>query len=132
MNYLLDTHTLLWTLFSSKDLSPKSSKIIFDSENNIYASLVSFWEISLKYSLGKILLNNILPEDLPEITIKAGYEIFPINEHDVSTFYKLPRIAHKDPFDRLLIWQGIKNNLIIISKDNRFKDYSKFGLSVIW
>ena len=132
MNYLLDTHTFLWSIFSSENLSDKSCQIILNPENNIYISLVTFWEISLKYNLGKIKLKNIFPDDLPEITKKAGYEVFPLNEYDVSTFYKLPKISHKDPFDRLIIWQGIQNNLTIISKDSRFKGYFKYGLKVVW
>jgi len=129
---LLDTHTFLWALFSPDNISNKANKIILDDANEIMISIITFWEISLKFNLGKLELTNVTPEELPDITKQTGFSIFPLNEYDVSSFYKLPRAIHKDPFDRLLIWQAIKNNLTIISKDTRFKEYNKFGLNVFW
>ena len=68
MNYLLDTHVLLWTLFESRKLSNIVKQIILNPDCNIFVSIFSFWEISLKFGLGKISLNNIKPDDLPDIT----------------------------------------------------------------
>ena len=122
MNYLLDTHTFLWSLFSPDKISNQSKNIILNSDNTIYVSVITFWEISLKYNLGKLELENILPDDIPEIAKRSGFLVFSLNEYDVSSFYRLPKEIHKDPFDRLLIWQAIKNNLTIISKDRRFNE----------
>lgn len=132
MNYLLDTHAFLWSIFSSDQLSKSIKEIVLNSENNIFVSVITFWEISLKYNLGKIQLDNILPDLLPEAAKKSGFDILQLNEEVTSTFYKLPKISHSDPFDRLLIWQSIRNNLIIISKDKNFQEYSEFGLRIIW
>lgn len=55
MTYLLDTHAFLWAAFSPESLSPAASKEIRLAENRIYLSTISLWEISLKYTLGKIL-----------------------------------------------------------------------------
>jgi len=41
-------------------------------------------------------------------------------------------ISHADPFDRLIIWQAISNNMILISKDKHFKEYNTFGLKTLW
>lgn len=132
MNYLLDTHALLWCLFESSQLTPKITSIINDESNEIYVSTVSLWEISLKFSLGKISLYNILPDKLPLYINKAGYEIITIDEKISSSFYKLPKHNHADPFDRLLIWQAINSNFILISKDYMFKNYTSEGLSLEW
>ena len=132
MKYLLDTHTFLWSLFSPENLSIKSSDIIEAAENEIYISMITFWKISLKYNIGKIDLENVQPEEFPDLAKKSGFEIFNLNEYDVSSFHKLPRYSHKDPFDRLLIWQAIQNNLIVISRDNNFKEYKSHGLSLLW
>ena len=51
---------------------------------------------------------------------------------DVSTYFKLPKIKHKDPFDRLITWQAINNNITLISKDKVVKEYQAFGLNVLW
>ena len=132
MSYLLDTHAFLWSIFDSKKLSKIAANTFLDPENTIHVSLISFWEISIKYSLGKISLKNITPEELPSIALSSGIEIFNLNPSDVSSFYKLPKIHNKDPFDRLIIWQSIRNDFILISKDSKMKQYKNYGLKVIW
>ena len=91
-----------------------------------------FWEISLKYNLGKLELVNSVPEDLPDMAERSGFAILNIDVQDAASFHRLPKDIHKDPFDRLLIWQAIRNNLTIISKDVRFKEYRASGLNVVW
>ena len=132
MKYLIDTHVLLWSILDTSKLSEKAYTILSDIENDIFVSSITFWEISLKYSLGKLSLENIYPDELPEYTLKSGYEILNLDEHITSSFYKLPNYGHSDPFDRLLIWQAISNNFTIISKDSQFYQYSKDGLKIIW
>ena len=39
---------------------------------------------------------------------------------------------HKDPFDRMLIWQAITHDFMLICKDKSMKQYKKFGLNLIW
>ena len=130
MKYLLDTHTFLWSLFSPDKLSSSSFDLLSDAKNDIYLSIVTLWEISLKYNLGKLDLQNVTPGELPDLAKKSGFEILNLNEYDVSSFYKLPKLSHKDPFGRLLIWQAVQNNFTIISKDESFQDYLNFGLTV--
>ena len=61
MKYLLDTHTFLWTVFEPEKIGVKAKALITNREHAILVSLVSFWEISLKYSLGKLRLENVSP-----------------------------------------------------------------------
>ena len=130
MRYLLDTHCLLWAIFSPEKLNKSAREKIKAAENDIFVSVVSFWEISLKYTLRKLELRNSSPEDLPEVTQKMGIEVLPINPHEAASFHKLPRLAHKDPFDRLIIWQAIQRKLTLISSDREFIQYQRFGLKL--
>ncbi len=132
MTYLLDTHTLLWTLFEDEKLSAKARDAISNAENEIYVSVISYWEISLKYALGKLELEGITPDELPEKAKEIDIETMELSEEDAITFYKLPRLKHKDPFDRLIIWQAIRRDLPLISKDKNMEDYQKFGLVTLW
>jgi len=132
MNYIIDTHVFLWSLFESNKLSKKTREIILDLDNSIHLSIISFWEISIKYNLGKIQLKNVVPDDLPKFAEQSGFEILNIKPDEVSTFYKLPSTLHKDPFDRLVIWQAIQNKMTLISKDTNFDDYIQLGLRFIW
>jgi len=98
----------------------------------VYVSAVSLLEISIKYANGKLALKGAEPHDLVVAAKKTGLEFMDISYDDVATFYRLPKKEHKDPFDRLLIWQSIRHGLTLISKDILFKTYLDFGLKTMW
>lgn len=123
MNYLIDTHIFLWAIFSPKKISKNIKRILIDPELTKYVSIITFWEISLKFSLGKIDLLGVLPDNLPDIAKDAGFEIVNLDTNIVSTFYKLPGIKSKDPFDRIIAWQTICNNYTLLTQDKGFADY---------
>ncbi|RJQ62467.1 MAG: type II toxin-antitoxin system VapC family toxin [Desulfobacteraceae bacterium] len=132
MKYLIDTHTLLWTIFDPGKLSKSVKQEMGDPENEVAVSIISFWEISLKYGLGKLELINIEPDALPGIAEETGIEILSITPGEVASFYKLPKLAHRDPFDRLIIWQAIQRKMKLISRDQEFKEYQRYGLNLYW
>jgi PIN domain nuclease of toxin-antitoxin system len=132
MSYLLDTHTFLWAAFSPNKLSAQVKKAIRSAENRVCLSSISFWEISIKYALGKIELEGCSPEDMPSIAEEMNLEIIQPTAAENASFYKLPRAEHKDPFDRMIIWQAIEQQLTLISKDKNFPAYKKLGLTILW
>ena len=77
-------------------------------------------------------LENITPEEIPHKAKEINIDTLEISERDVSTYFKLPKIKHKDPFDRLIIWQAINENITLISKDKEIKEYKAFGLKLLW
>ncbi|MCP4756402.1 MAG: type II toxin-antitoxin system VapC family toxin, partial [Proteobacteria bacterium] len=104
MNYLIDTHILLWSLFEPGKLRSNTRNALLDQSKQIFVSTISFWEISLKYSLGKLeLIGDVKPEDLVESCIESGFDILELDPLAALTYYRLPKTNHKDPFDRLLI-----------------------------
>ena len=132
MNLLLDTHIFLWSLFTPAKLSDAVQKEIKSPANDVAVSVVTFWEISLKYGLGKLELTGVKPEELPHFAVQMNIDILPITASEVSTFYQLPKLSHKDPFDRLVIWQAIQRKMSLVSKDRDFKTYREFGLTTFW
>jgi PIN domain nuclease of toxin-antitoxin system len=132
VNYLLDTHVFLWAVFEPEKLSKKARDAIEDPGNTIYVSTATYWEISLKYALGKLVLTNVLPDALPDIARQMGFEMRDVDADTASTFYKLPRTTHKDPFDRLVVWQAINKNVTLITKDKGIGAYRKLGLRTLW
>ena len=132
MKYILDTHTFLWVLFEDEKLSEKAKVTIKKPENEILVSIVSYWEISLKYALDKLELQGIVPEELPKKAKEINIETLEISEEEASSFYHLPRQNHKDPYDRLIIWQAIHRKIPLISIDKPIKKYQKFGLEILW
>lgn len=132
MSYLLDTHVFLWAAFEPKKLSVTAKRAISSSENRVCLSTVSFWEVSLKFALGKIELRNCKPDDMPGIAMQMGIELISPTAQETASFYQLPKVEHKDPFDRMIIWQAIHESLTLISKDASFPAYRELGLKVLW
>jgi PIN domain nuclease of toxin-antitoxin system len=132
MKLLLDTHAFLWAAFSPRKLSARARAAVVDSENAVAVSSLSFWELSLKFSLGKITLEGCTPDELPEVARQMSFEILQADASDMASFHALPRLAHKDPFDRMIIWQAIRQGWTLVSKDAAFEAYRDHGLSVWW
>lgn len=132
MKYFLDTHSFLWVLFEDERLSADVREKVKDLTNEIFVSVISYWEISLKYSIGKLELKGVTPDELPDKAKEIAIQTLPIFEEESSTFYRLPKTKHKDPFDRLIIWQAINSKIELISKDKDVKKYQKFGLKTLW
>ena len=132
MKYLLDTHYVLWSLLEPGKINEKIKEILEDPDKIKNISKISFWEISLKYKIGKLQLNGITPEDILTGSQEAGFEIYDLSVEDIASSYKLPFIDnHRDPFDRLIIWQCMQNDLIMITADEKIKEYGKFNLKLL-
>lgn len=133
MNLLLDTCALLWALQAPERLSAKARRALRNPSNPIIVSTVSFWEISLKFSLGKLKLENAAPEDFPQFVRDEGWHIEPLGAEAAAGFSALPKVSgHKDPFDRLLIYIAIREKFHFVSRDAAVGDYKEFGLQVCW
>jgi PIN domain nuclease of toxin-antitoxin system len=131
VSHLVDTHYLIWSLLDPAKIKKSMLNILLDANEIKFVSKISFWEISLKYSLGKLELKGVTPEELIKASIDAGYELLDLSAEDLATSYQLPGSkTHKDPFDRLLVWQCIRNRLAFITADERIAEYVKYGLTL--
>lgn len=118
MNYLLDTHVILWWLTTPKELSGKAHKIISDKENTIFASSVSLWEMSIKKSLGRLTL----PRNILEVMHSEGFTILSIGPEEALGICDLPML-HQDPFDRMLVMQAKMHDLVLLTRDKNVMSY---------
>jgi PIN domain nuclease of toxin-antitoxin system len=129
---VLDSHTLLWAIGKSDELSAQVVNFITDNTNEVYVSAVSLWEIALKYSLGKLTLGFEI-NDIPKYCNQMGFYMMPLTPLEALDSLKLPlRGNHKDPFDRMLIYQCISHNYTLVSKDSKMKFYIDDGLDYMW
>ena len=132
MNYIIDTHILLWSIFSPEKLDENHRKLLASPNNTIFVTSISLWEISLKYCLGKLELYGFKPDDLIQVCSEMDIEIININEKSMASYYQLPNIKdHKDPFDRLIVWYCIKNAYVLITQDSKIPAYERYGLILI-
>ena len=130
MIYLLDTHYMIWAISDTRRLSKQLKETLTNRENTIVVSTVSFWEISLKNSYGKLQISGFSPEDLPNFCEKMRFDIKSLSAKESSTYHQLRATYHKDPFDRMLIWQSICNDFIFVSVDRYVRKYTSEGLKL--
>ena len=118
--YLLDTHTLLWFLYNSSKIPKRTVKII-STEEQIYVSIVSFWEIAIKKSIGKLKVEYPI-QKIETLCYEKDISILHITSKHLDILVDLPNI-HNGPFDRLLVSQAMSENLGIITKDSIIPRY---------
>lgn len=122
MNILLDTHIFLWFITNNKRLADKYYDAISNQDNEIYLSVVSVWEATIKYQLGKLPLPESPEIYLPQQREKHLISSLSIAETTIAKLAKLPPL-HNDPFDRLLLCQSLEHDLIIMTEDKAILSY---------
>ena len=130
MKILLDTHYLLCAFIDTSKISPSVYTKLLTDENDVFYSQASLWEIAIKYNMGKLSLKGMKPEEFYEEVENSFLKCRPLKNDELINFYKLP-IEHKDPFDRIMIWQSIKSDYYFLSVDSQVANYKKYGLKTL-
>jgi PIN domain nuclease of toxin-antitoxin system len=128
MKYLLDTCTFIWFVSNSTELSLTAKNIIEDEHSEVFLSIISIWEMSVKNSIGKLIFTKPFEEFIENQITLNEIEILELSIEHIFKVNILP-FHHKDPFDRLIIAQSMVENLPIISSDLEF---DKYTIKKIW
>jgi PIN domain nuclease of toxin-antitoxin system len=121
---LLDTCVLIYLGCDSLDkIGAEALKQYREIQNEIYVSQISFWEISIKINIGKLVIPIGL-KNLIQLSDQAGIEMIPIRNRHILYYQNLDRKEeHKDPFDRFLISVSAVENLSMATNDSKFDLY---------
>jgi len=122
MKILLDTHIFLWLISGDSRLPEWMKEPILNLENEVYLSIVSLWEIIVKYQLGKLPLPSPPEVYIPEQRENHMISTLSLDEESVVKLALLPDI-HRDPFDRMLVCQALSKNLVIATIDPKVQAY---------
>lgn len=122
MRLLLDTHIFLWFVSGDKKLSIALREAISTPQNEIFLSVVSLWEIIIKYYLGHLPLSQPPEVYVPAQRRRLRIGSLAVDEGSVLQVAKLPPL-HRDPFDRLLIGQAIEHDLKLVTGDAAVRSY---------
>jgi PIN domain nuclease of toxin-antitoxin system len=125
---LLDTHALLWWLSDDSSLTKKVRRIIAETENVVFVSAASAWEVATKVRLGKLPTATGLAADFAGHLEREGFQELAISSEHAIRAGLLPG-PHKDPFDRMLIAQAQAENMPIVSNEAIFDQY---GVRRLW
>jgi len=128
LRLLLDTHALIWWLAGDEALSRRAREAIADEVNEIAISAASAMEISKKFRIGKLPGAALLAQNFEEIIAEQGFGELPISVHHARLAGEM-NIAHKDPFDRLLIAQAQTEGMVLVSNEELFEG---FAIKRLW
>ena len=118
MRLLLDTNALIWTLRNDPTLNSQARESIHDQSNEVFVSVASVWEISIKRSTGKL----DAPDDLVSQIEGTRFVRLPITFEHADRAGRLP-LHHRDPFDRMLVAQAQVEDLVMVTRDRDIARY---------
>ena len=134
MNILVDTHIALWYLNGDSKLPKKAKAYLDNSNNTIYFSLASMWEIEIKHILhpDKMITSG---SDYLSNCENAGFALLPLHPDYIKLLHTLKRSKkappHNDPFDRILICQSKAENMTFLTHDNLLADYNEKTVEIV-
>ena len=128
MKLLLDTHVLLWIVQDDPSLSPRARSAFSNPANMLHFSVVSYWELCIKLSLGKLRLADGWSPSIERELAENEIRWLPIHPRHIEAVVDLPW-HHRDPFDRLLVAQCRTESFALISADAQITQYD---VEVIW
>lgn len=123
MKLLLDTHALIWWLAGDDALSLRAREAIADETNAVAVSAASAMEVATKFRIGKLPGAALLAQDFEAIIAAQGFEELPISVRHARLAGEM-NIAHKDPFDRLLIAQAQCESMVLVSNEALFDGFA--------
>ena len=123
---LLDTHTFLWFVNDPTKLPEKVNAAIETAED-VFVSIASFWEITIKSSIGKLDLPAPISQMMKDCD-RLDFSILPIKSGHLEKLLALPW-HHRDPFDRLLVCQAQAENLTLVTID---ESISRYDVKTLW
>ena len=113
MRYLVDTHGFIfWVSNQLQRLRPSTTELIASTDNEIFVSAISAYEISLKRKLGKLSF----PPDIASCIASGGFLELPLTSKQAQVAGNL-ELVHRDLFDRLLAAQAIEQRMSLITLD---------------
>ena len=122
VRFLPDTRLLMWAVSKPERLSAKALKLISDEANRLFSSAASIWEIAIKISFKRPDLIVNVPKLHSELHRNRYQEVAVVTGHTFAVVH-LPHL-HKDPFDRLLPAQALREDLTLVAADAMLANYS--------
>ena len=128
MRVLLDTHSFLWLVTNDDNLSELARSVFLNPDSTLFVSAVTGFEISVKFSLGKLKLSEPPREFVENRLRNNALTALPVTLAHTYRLANLP-FHHRDPFDRLLVSQALEEDVPVLSADAIL---SQYGVERLW
>ena len=126
MKILLDTHIALWAILKSDAFAPETKEILLSRDNEVFYSVISIWEVSLKHSINPENME-ITPAEFRRLCQDSGFKEIPVEYQHILALDSLAQKegcpVHKDPFDRLLLAQSVAEGMYFMTHDAKITTF---------
>jgi PIN domain nuclease of toxin-antitoxin system len=122
VRFLLDTHVAIWALTEPRRIDPRVFEYIGDPANTIAVSAVAVWEIAIKHRLGRPDSPPFSGHEAIGHFETAGFALLDVTASHAAFVERLP-LHHADPFDRLMLAQGIVEGMQFVTYDRHLSRY---------
>jgi PIN domain nuclease of toxin-antitoxin system len=116
LKLLLDTHIWVWSVAQPQRLSPRVARQLTHSENEIWLSAVSIWELRLLHDKGRIKLRpdpvSWINDNLSRLKIREAPFTF-----EVAIAVSAINLPHNDPADGFIAATAKVFGLTLVTSD---------------
>ncbi len=109
----------MWWDHELEKISVAQRIAIADSDNQVFVSPVTAWELGIKRSKGKLNFTGSISERI----VRFGFSHLPITTAHAEEAAGLPPI-YGDPFDRMLVAQARVEGLTLVTADEAIRRYA--------
>jgi PIN domain nuclease of toxin-antitoxin system len=122
MRCLLDSHILIWQFQDDPRLPASIAQALSDPANDITISVVTFWELTIKESMGKLRIAGGVAGLYRDWIVSQAATLLDVEWSHLKILQDLPWL-HRDPFDRLLVAQAQAEGCVLLSHDPQVRQY---------
>jgi PIN domain nuclease of toxin-antitoxin system len=115
---LLDTHAVIWLATQDPSLGKRSQSLIMTAarEGAVAISAVSFWEIALLVTKGRLQMS-LTPDRLRRYLLSNGMEELALTGEIAIQATQLD--LHGDPADRFIAASAVEHDATLVTADDR-------------
>ena len=88
--------------------------------------------MAIKLRSGRLDIRGRSATDVLDEARNLDVTVIPLGPDEAATHGSLVEDTHFDPFDRMLIWQAIQRDMILVSINPEFKKFKSDGLKLLW
>lgn len=121
--YLLDTHTLIFWA-ETTEISAEFIDFLDEQQalGRLFVSSISFWEAALLVKKGRIAVADVHAWK-NDLLGNTNLQMIDPTADEMIESTALPD-HHKDPFDRLLIAQALRRDMLLVTRDADIQQYA--------
>ena len=117
MNFVVDTHVLIWRFLDPKKLSKRLKTLFASEENEFWVPNMALMETQYLNEIGRIQIN--IDEFIAILRDHPQFRLLSFDEQVLAHALRLS--SNRDPFDRIILAHALASSTPILTRDRWMK-----------